>query len=302
MKNSNRTNRVILGVLFIVLAALGAARFLTGTRFSWLRSSEDQAGNIRLETQLSLDELSLLDLTTVSADIIIEQTPESEARAVLTGSARIKPDLFTDRAGSSGFISVDWPNRANTFARSMRLTLYLPRTYTGALSIHTVSGDITLPQNAGWSDLAMETSSGDCRGSGISVGELKFHTISGDLTLTETSATQADLRTISGDVSFTGSAAAVSGSSVSGNFQFSLQALSGPIDLKTTSGDIRLGFTEEISATLSFTTTSGNLQGSQPFTLSKQLDTEAVGTAGEGTWPITVTTVSGDLRFIPSGT
>lgn len=137
------------------------------------------------------------------------------------------------------------------------------------------------------------------RGLHVSAG-----TVSGDVAL---SGVQGEVRasSVSGDVRVSGiRAPSLTASSVSGDIQASVDALTGEGDLKfsSVSGNVTAELPKDFNADLRMSTVSGQIDSNFPITLEGRTSTHRLeGRIGSGGRRLTVSTVSGDLRLRSRG-
>ena len=113
-------------------------------------------------------------------------------------------------------------------------------------------------------------------------GDVRASTVSGDVTLRNLSATSVRATSVSGDV------------------DVGITALSGTGDLtfKSVSGDVTVAVPTGLNADFSMSTVSGDLDTDFPLTLSGRMGRRSINARiGQGGRSFTVSTVSGDVRL-----
>ena len=131
--------------------------------------------------------------------------------------------------------------------------------------------------------LAANSVSGDVRVSGVG-DEVRAHSVSGDVRLDHVRAPS------------------VTGASVSGDVDASVDALTGSGDLRFTSvsGNVSLDLPRSLDADVTLKTVSGELESDFPLTIrspARMGRHTVTGTIGRGGRELVVTTVSGDVRL-----
>jgi hypothetical protein len=128
MSSERRTNRAVLGGIFIIIAALGIGRIITGNRLNngFMPNILPLAvKEIDQTKEIPLSGLQTIDVSTISADIQVSRTSGGTILARLTGKAGNAPELTAYTEGTTGTIAVKWPKRTNNNTRSMNLELLI---------------------------------------------------------------------------------------------------------------------------------------------------------------------------------
>jgi DUF4097 and DUF4098 domain-containing protein YvlB len=125
-------------------------------------------------------------------------------------------------------------------------------------------------------------------------------TVSGDVEVTGAEGTVRGA-SVSGDVRMSGlRAASVRGTSVSGNVNVGITALSGEGELRFTSvsGDVTVELPSALDADVSMRSVSGSLDSEYPLTLNGRVNRSSLDARiGKGGRELRVTTVSGDVTL-----
>lgn len=293
-------NRTILAGAFIIIALLGAFGLFRGNK-------EDKSpvsavipvgmSTIELEADMSANDLRSLSFIGVSSDIIVTRSGSSTITVKLTGSARVAPELLTERSGSSGTFTVKWPKSINNNARNMKMEIFLPTQYQEDVSFRTVSGDIHLTERSKFNNVIFNTVSGDISNKDLSSSSYSASSVSGDISLSDIISRETSLSSISGSIDYSGSLVSLSFSSISGDCRITLDSLEGSIEGNSTSGDIELRLPESISANIDFSTVSGELSSDIPILTTGSKKNHLSGTIGSGNHSIEGHTVSGDIHI-----
>ncbi len=293
-------NRTILAGAFIIIALLGVFGLFNGNKADKNPvSAIIPAGmsKIELEADMSTNDLRSLAFTGVSSDIIVTRSGSSTITVKLTGSARVAPQLLSEKSGSSGTFEVKWPKSITNNARDMKMEIFLPIQYQGDVSFRTVSGDIHLTERSTFNDVILNTVSGNISNKNTSSNSYSASSVSGDLSLSDIFSEKTSLSSISGNIDYSGSLESLTASSVSGDCNFSLDSLTGRIKLNSTSGDIELRLPESISASIDFSTVSGDLSSDIPILTTGSKKNHLSGTIGGGNHSIEGHSVSGDIHI-----
>lgn len=293
-------NRVILGGAFIIIAVLGVFGVFNGrndTKKLLDPVSSATAQNINLQGDMSISGLKSLDFSSVSADISIERVSGSTVKVLVTGRSKVTPDLLVEKSGSNGSFRIKWPKNINLNTQDMKMSISLPRDYEQIIRFNTVSGDIALPENGNFEQLQSTTVSGNVQGKEIEAGQMSFSTVSGDLRVVQAVTNRIDISSTSGDIDFSGLAGNIQVETVSGDSDITLDALDGDIKSTSVSGDVELNLPQSISATILFSSVSGDLTTEIPIMTTGSKKGVLSGTIGSGEFKIEGSSVSGDISI-----
>lgn len=252
--------------------------------------TETASGNITADFPLTPRERFYAAST--SGDIMLDAV--SGSISVSTTSGNLNLDSVsgnTEITSTSGDIRVKQITgdiTASTTSGNLNLG-----SITGDTSVSSTSGDITLGQVEG--DLSLSSTSG-CIRLEAGHGSLQADTTSGDITLKRLDG-DFQIDTSSGEISILEGTGYGQAEAISGDIHISLTPLSGDLSVSTTSGEVILGFPENSSFTLDFDSTSGECSTFFDNDLSfNKSGSQVKGQYGDGTYQVTVSTTSGDLR------
>lgn len=181
-----------------------------------------------------------------------------------------------------GVLTVTRPQKAawyEMFQERPYITVYLPETALGDLTVTTGSGDVDLSDGMVFQNAAVSTASGDVSiYAGVS-GDLEVETSSGDIYVSDVSPRTVGLTSASGDVSVSGVVAG------------------GAVAVTTASGDIDLWDCD--GAGFDLTAASGDITAYflTPKAFHADTDSGSVHTYGSDPdgGPVTAATASGDI-------
>jgi hypothetical protein len=191
----------------------------------------------------------------------------------------LSKDGTPQAAGVGGRVRVELPAGSAVAIMSASGDLSI-RDLGGNVQLRTASGDVHLRQVA---NVEAMTASGDIIIEGSS-GELRLRTASGDATVTQAGGAKGfELGTTSGDLDWSGACGAGC-----------------RIDVRSTSGDVRLRLARSSSFALHYVTRSGDaVDGLGVQALENNGDTSSMnGRYGKGEGLIQAQTVSGDLAVV----
>lgn len=153
---------------------------------------------------------------------------------------------------------------------------------------------LRLPDGVQYTELNVETVSGEISICPLSAAEADIDTVSGAITLDELTVRKADISSISGEIDAALSCSEIDAETTSGDV--TLRCLQAPreIDVSTVSGATALHLPEDTGFTAKFSTVSGEFT-SDFSTLTR----DKTYVAGNGATVIDAESVSGDLDIIP---
>jgi DUF4097 and DUF4098 domain-containing protein YvlB len=160
-----------------------------------------------------------------------------------------------------------------------------------ALEISSVSGDVKIEQTRG--PVSIGTSSGDVSVGGLT-DSVEVRTVSGDVSV-ERAPAGARIRTSSGEIQLQQVSGRLYASTVSAEIHATLMGPVREARLESSSGDVTLALASSASCALEMSTSSGDIDvqvPSQTRTVSRRLVTAVV---RQGTAPVRVQTVSGNI-------
>ncbi|MBN1401518.1 MAG: DUF4097 family beta strand repeat protein [Anaerolineae bacterium] len=201
---------------------------------------------------------------TTSGDVQLHGHDASHVEVRASREAQVEQDAGTlrirSKPGGSSDLRIAVPHRCK-------------------LSVHLASGDVQLRDVGG--EIAIRSMSGDVDAWNAS-GVLHIRTVSGDTTLRAAHLTELSIETVSGDSS-------VETSLVDG----------GQYQVRSVSGDLRLGLDEGQACTVAMTSLSGDLACDVAHQVaSKERGSKRI-VIGDGGPLVQVHTTSGDVRIVP---
>ncbi len=310
---------------FVIACALVGAWTVTGRA----QARDRDSGQVERSTQtLRLDPGGLLDLSNVSGDItvgggsgrevILEIVKRASRRNNRTSLSAVEIDIDarssrievrtryprnTRRTRISVSYDVTVPRDTRVFLRSVSGDIVLSnidgearietvsgevvvRRVTQLVRAKSVSGGVTLADITTDGQLEAATVSGDLEARDISGRRLRLSTVSGDIDLRGMAFSRTDIDTVSGDIEYEGDLA------VDGRYSFNAH-----------SGDVRLILSDEVGFELEASSFSGSVRSDLPVVLDgfdsgttgRSRNRNVVGTYGDGSALLEISTFSGDI-------
>lgn len=305
-----KTTRKVLIIVAAVCIAVGVIISAGAFAASGFRSGGIWGKNdYEVKTHYVSEKFEKVEINSVDADIsIIPYDSSDEAKVECLSSERVTYDVAVE--GDTLTITrkddTRWWEHIGFFINvpSFTVKVYLPVKCYEALSVTSVSGEISMDSGLIFIDAYLKTVSGDIECNATVTETFKAYTTSGELDATAINGADVLFQTTSGDASFSKiTASNIELSSVSGEMCFSSVFATESVKLRTTSGDIELnGFDAD---GISIKTVSGDVDG-RLYT-DKNFDINT--TSGDvrvpqsvGSAPLCeVNTTSGDVRFVVRG-
>lgn len=256
-------------------------------------NNSNSFGTIEKDFPTSIENLNI---NSSSADIGIKFYDGSTIKVDISG------DFYNNYNYEDGLRAFDISNNLVTIdtnesnrCRSLNITIYVPSSYKGNVNLTSQSGDLNIIDG----DLAktnLSTHSGDIDISNLTSQDLTINATSADIYASNITSTKSNIMTSSGDIDIIGSLGDAKAGSSSGEVSLSLHSLGKNSNFSSTSGDIYLNIDRAIGYNLSFSTSSGELNGSDSNRNSGSKSNHTI-TNGDGSSVITVSTTSGDLEI-----
>ncbi|MBN2069321.1 MAG: DUF4097 family beta strand repeat protein [Opitutales bacterium] len=161
------------------------------------------------------------------------------------------------------------------------------------LYLETVSGDVTLTDLLG--DVDANTVSGDIKARSIS-GSFYSESVSGDIQ-TEQISKDATAESVSGDISLVTSKGNINLETVSGDIHLRMIEEPFAVNVESVSGDVDFECKKAMNFKINLESMSGEMDCQYPLSNMSKKDDHLIGTLGEGTVPIDIETVSGNIRI-----
>lgn len=291
-----------------------AIKGMVKTALNFASKSINEALNLeKVKIDSSVDtELSQADSLIVKgckgADVRISRTAAPHFLGKLSGVASTNPEKlpFLSHSYAEGekklSFSIDWQGQ-HTASISGEVSIEVPESFCGSISVETVSGDLMeLP--SGIDSLSFKSVSGEIRSDEINLkDEILFNTVSGKLKCAKISCERLHFKSVSGGLStMAEKIGEINFNSTSGRLNLDLPPCNCKVGFNTVSGGIKLKIHDNAGVKLGFKSISGRLKTELPFVV----ETEKKGYGsysfngqlqGENLVEITGKTVSGRLKI-----
>lgn len=236
-----------------------------------------QTFNVNDHGELDLDGVNSIRIVTVSDNAIL-LSGGSQAVATLKGQCRsaTKPEWLDARKdGDTVVFEVKYP--VNTMSSTTVLTVTIPESFRGSLSVTTVSGGIiaeNLPQK---------------------LGQVNLGSVSGKIQFSAAAFERLEAGTVSGEMDLTGIAAPVTAKTISGDISLDYAAFA-ETKATTVSGSVRADIAKDTAFRVDFGTVSGHFQSDYPALQASANGAFSGGTSASAA-AIAVNTTSGSFEI-----
>jgi DUF4097 and DUF4098 domain-containing protein YvlB len=241
---------------------------------------------VRLDVRLGSGEIRLEASETSETTVTLEPLRDSEASVSAVEEARIEQrgdEILIDVRGPRRFlrgadvlVSVHCPEDSSVRAKTGSANTEGHGRF-GSVEVESGSGDVQFSELSGDAEInaasgdvqisrvggrgRINTASGDVQLSSVA-GEAKINSASGDVQIRE-AGNALEVNTASGDVMVREASASVSANSASGD-QTIASVTEGKVDLKTASGDIKIGIREGSTLWVDARSRSGEVRSELP--------------------------------------
>lgn len=199
--------------------------------------------DINSEKTTSIEGIDEIDLSSTISNINIKFVDNSELKVLLTSNyngLNTEVELLLNKADKIIKIEENFANNISLMG-NLNLILYIPKAYTGNLTVKSISGNINCEESVrNLKTFIANTVNGEIQLISIHTDKVSLSSTSGNIKLTALICKNSDIRTISGDITIGNLQGLVIGNSVSGDLKVSLTSLNGDSKLSTTSGNIRI--------------------------------------------------------------
>jgi hypothetical protein len=268
---------------------------------------------------MSIKQVNDIDIQTISSDVTVYPTNEEDIAVNFSGEytgRNMEPKLTLARQGAKVTVDIEYGTRNwNIGSSNLKLDVYLPKDYMGIISLHTISGDITLSEwqfdtmevksvsgeieinNVQTDELTFKTTSGNINVSAVVANSLNADTVSGDVELNQSMFKDVVVETTSGDVEISDVSGETDLRTVSGKINVDIIELTKEIKIKTTSGDAEIIVPSNAAFRVALKTTSGSLNSNVKMYYTSQDKHDIEGFTDENGPLIDIKTTSGDVQI-----
>jgi len=308
---NNTLKKIVLITAAVAVVSLGIATILFFT--TSMNGAWELKGGVTVDEQetFSLEGIAELNVQTSSTDVLVGKSEGSSIEVYLHGTVHTSrseaiPTLAVEQTGNLLQITTERENGQHFvlgfYSDDLVLEIGVPEQYRDRLVVRTSSGDVDIiDQNL--SELSVDTSSGDIQLRSVQAATVSMESSSGDQEAENLQAEYSELTSTSGDVRVGDLTGGAKVKSSSGKITLSYLEFNADLEVRSSSGDVKLFLTEAARFRLEARASSGDISCEFPLTLagaSSEMSRNAVvGMVGDGTHQIVVQTSSGDITIRP---
>lgn len=285
--------KYILGLGLIVLGIIMAVSAIGPI---WSMGDKNEVGDYLQE---SLDGVDQLELSGGTIDWEIEESNSPHVEIELINKHN-RTNMYSSIKNGTLSVEVKRERRFavfsfNFFAMQEKAVVRIPKDYMNSLEFDSVSGDLLINDLTSLQSVSIKTVSGDIAADVLEVEtNINVKTTSGDILLQDLQAEEVNVDTVSGDSQITAIQGDLWVNTTSGDIKAEFSNSHNDITLKTISGDVLIDLAKA-NAELELKTTSGDILVGPTLSDQQLSNRQISGKIGEGEYPVSVTTTSGDI-------
>ena len=252
---------IMAGIFLAVGLLLSASSFI----FVGCDSEKLQTEIFETKTIDITEDFQKIEISGLESDIRFIMSEDEKCKVVCKESENVFCNIFV----KNGTLTVKRKDVREGlfkigFDKKMEISVYLPKNRYETVSLHTVSGDIRIPEGFYFDHLSAETTSGNIFVRSTDDRTTLLKSVSGDITVApsgnETTSDSVRITTTSGDVTIRSvNTKMIDLNTVSGDVSVD-SASCDTLDIETTSGEIDFEGLEAYEK-ITMTTTSGDVEG-----------------------------------------
>jgi lia operon protein LiaG len=303
--------KIVLITAAVAVVSLGIAGILFFT--TSMNGAWELKGGITVDEQQSFlpEGINEINVQTSSIDVFIGNSEASSIEMYLHGSVHSSrseaiPKLTVELSGDTLDITTERENGQHFvlgfYSDEVVLEIRVPEQYRNRLVVRTSSGDVDIiDQNL--SELSVDTSSGDIQLRSIKAATISLESSSGDQEAESIQAENSELTSTSGDVWVRDLQGGARVKSSSGEITIRYFEFNADMEVRSSSGDVKLYLTEAAQFRLEAKASSGDIRCEFPVSLAggngEMSRNIVVGMVGDGIHQVAVQTSSGDITIRP---
>jgi lia operon protein LiaG len=273
----------------IVLASIMAASFLIAFTILYttggITAVAVSSSQIKSQEFFNADEVNQIVIDVVNTDVNIIPVVDKKVGVDFYGSINTnltagKPELVTDlkngvltiRVTYSKTITIGLINLANLY-----LDVYVPNNFSKDIKVSTVSGNLNIRK--------------------LSIENFNFKSISGHLNVDSLSAKNLILEASSGKANLKNVEGKINAATISGEITAELKSFNNDLSIKTVSGEVNLSLPDNSEFKFKLGSVSGKIVNEFGSKITFADSSNLEGSVGEGTFNITIKTISGSIKI-----
>lgn len=276
---------------------VGKVANFTGGLVNGLFGSDTPLGPVELvnTVSLSLDNIQNVEVSYIAEELALLPAP-GDQMIVKEYMNRNDEKLFASVNISGGSILVRNGTRQGFFGLRSCIEIYLPASFEGSLTLGTVSGSIRIPDEWKLASLIARTISGDVAVNTVSAATVRLSTTSGSIRA-ESLSGNLDLHAISGSIRVNAAQGGGSFKTTSGGVRVNFTELHSSVDASSVSGGVRLGLPADAAFEFEGRSVSGSIHTGFDDKLTYQRRNKANGFVGQAPYHhVRAVTTSGGVH------
>ncbi|MEW8956651.1 DUF4097 family beta strand repeat-containing protein [Clostridium sp.] len=265
--------------------------------------------NIDQNESISLKDISKISVSTSFSDVKVMYNEESDLKVALRGNTRgmmSNNDMELNVNSSNGEVIIKEISNNGMHNNGMhmnfsdvKLLLYIPKDYSKAIDISTVSGDMDLSQvDLNTTDMNLNSISGDIEANNINTKNIGITSKSGSVDINKLISSSLKSSQISGEININYFEGAMEVETTSGDIEIKSNKIDGPSKINSISGEVDLYINPNLNLSFDINSVSGDVS------VENSLNTSGVINKSKGSIKInsggtayTVSTTSGDIEI-----
>lgn len=199
MKNSTKI-WLIIAVILLLIGSVIFTGVLTTVNFDFSNLSSVEFDT---KTYRFSQDFNIISIDATTADIEFVLTDDEKTKVTCYEQTNIKHEVTV----KDGMLSIaekddrEWFDRISFFVfESSKITIYLPESEYGVLTINSSTGDIVIPEKISFTDIDISASTADVQCDSSVSGLLRIVLSTGDIDIENISAGKMELSVTTGDI------------------------------------------------------------------------------------------------------
>ncbi|QHZ45646.1 LiaG family protein [Bacillus sp. NSP9.1] len=242
----------------------------------------------------SLKGISAIDINAKSITVNIKAEQRDDITAELTGNARLE----SAEKGNTLQLTVHPKPFQFFFFQNNELVVKVPYEYKDDLSVISGSGNVKISGGRlALNKVTLSSGSGTQKVDQLQAEELEVQGTSGNIRLKDVRTAEGDIRSTSGNTELENVTGRLNIKQTSGDLRASFSAVDAPLSIKQTSGNAKLDLPDDADISLEATSTSGSISHSFSFDQISSDKRTLTGKNGNGKNKIDISLTSGNVSI-----
>lgn len=245
---------------------------------------------------IPLQDINSIDIGYVSEAISLCYA-DDENITICEYMSKDTPDLYAVVQQNGSELSIKSGHRIGKITLRSYVIVYLPASWSGSLSLGTVSGSIKSEVAWALSSLNAKSTSGSIKITSVSASLIRLSSTSGSIAM-QHAVGYIEANTVSGSIKIESAEGGGVFKTISGSVRANFTELQGHITANCTSGSLRLGLPSSASFELNAKSTSGNIHTGFDSLITYTNRNKAHGFIGQAPYfTVSAQTISGSIHI-----